>query len=487
MALTSGFFNSLNGDRKYDAEDFGELFSNVLQDGIFYTEEGTDLQVVPNSSATRTIYIRPGRAWFNGIWVKNDSSYSLVLDEPDQNLARRDSIILKIDKTDSVRAASFAVVKGTPSSTATPPDVPLSPSENVYQYVLSDVRIPSGGASTVQESHIEDKRGTEQTPWAKSGLAVSGNFSDYSKPALISPYALFALSMDDTMFALEARNFLPELKTQMCFYGYDAYNDVVDPLGIPLYPNNLKGFSRRDLLARRTTLRGKNLGSSLSEDVKDAISGGSFNDIFIGDFFVEDPDSDNPIIWRIVDIDYWYDRGNPATTKHHIVVMPDKVIEDQNMNSSATTTGGYLGSAMHTTHIPSIKTNHIIPMFGSSNILTHSEYLINAVSSGAPSSGTHTNVDVLLPDEIMMFGCKINSPMSSGGTNRMDVKNYTISNRQLALFKYYDNFIWVGEDYWLRDVANSTQFCRVDAYGGATTSNASVSSGIRPVFGITGD
>lgn len=487
MAITSGFFNSLNGDRKYNAEDFGELFSGVLSDGIFDNEEGTALQVIPNSSVDRGVYISSGRAWFNDIWIKNDSNYPLYLDQYDQNFSRYDAIVLKIDKTDAVRAASFEVVKGTPSSSPTVPEVLANPSEDVYQYILATVRI-TPGMGKISASYINDYRGTDQTPFASNGLGVLTDISGYTRTRVMTNISNFLIERGQNSYRIESRDLLPVLRYWTLGLGYDGTDDVVPALGMPDSYQINNGNPNGYRLASKTVFRGRNLGSSLedlSSTQKDGIRLGNFQDIFLGDFFVENPESDSPIIWRVVDFDYWYERGNPATDKHHLVIMPDTVLEDQNMNSSATTSGGYLGSAMHTTHIPSVKTNHIIPMFGASNILTHSEYLINTVTNGAPSAGTHTNVDVLLPSEIMMFGCKINSPMSSGGTSRMDVKNYTISHRQLELFKCYSDMIWIGEDYWLRDVANSSQFCRVDAYGGATTSNASVTSGIRPVFGIT--
>lgn len=36
MAVTSGFFNAVSGDRTYSAEQFGALFNGIITDGIFH-------------------------------------------------------------------------------------------------------------------------------------------------------------------------------------------------------------------------------------------------------------------------------------------------------------------------------------------------------------------------------------------------------------------------------------------------------------------
>ena len=35
MSVTSGFFNSLNGDRRYNAEQMSSIFDGIINDGIF--------------------------------------------------------------------------------------------------------------------------------------------------------------------------------------------------------------------------------------------------------------------------------------------------------------------------------------------------------------------------------------------------------------------------------------------------------------------
>lgn len=237
-------------------------------------------------------------------------------------------------------------------------------------------------------------------------------------------------------------------------------------------------ISMLDLISpknKRMIFRGKNLGASFTSEQKSAVQNGSFEGLCLGDYWVI-----NGVNWRIVDFDYWYNKGTPAFTSHHLVVMPDTALISDQMNASATTTGGYTGSTMYTANMAPAK-SEVTSAFGDS-VLIHKEYLISTVADGCPSAGSFVDSSIELPNEPMIFGSYIYTPGNAGST---DVKRFTISATQLALFQVAPEFITSGTGYWLRDVASATQFCRVDASGAAQASNASVSSaGVRPVFPI---
>ena len=93
---------------------------------------------------------------------------------------------------------------------------------------------------------------------------------------------------------------------------------------------------------RRVIFRGKNLGTALTAVQKAAIKDGSFKGMFLGDYW-----SIGGRIWRIVDMDYWYNCGDTAFTSHHLVIMPDEALYNAQMNTTNVTTGGYVGSAMY--------------------------------------------------------------------------------------------------------------------------------------------
>ena len=235
----------------------------------------------------------------------------------------------------------------------------------------------------------------------------------------------------------------------------------------------LDGFAPVEL--RRVLFRGKNLGTALTAVQKAAIKDGSFKGMFLGDYW-----SIGGRIWRIVDMDYWYNCGDTAFTSHHLVIMPDEALYNAQMNTTNVTTGGYVGSAMYKSNLANAKT--IVNAAFQGSVLTHREYLCNAVANGRPSGGAWFDSSIELPNEPMMYGHPHFSPTSDGSTVP---SIYTISKTQLALFMVCPRFI-VNRSYnqWLRDVVSSANFAVVSYVGFAASHGASGSYGVRPVFPV---
>ena len=226
---------------------------------------------------------------------------------------------------------------------------------------------------------------------------------------------------------------------------------------------------------RRVIFRGKNLGTALTAVQKAAIKDGSFKGMFLGDYW-----NIGGRIWRIVDMDYWYNCGDTAFTSHHLVIMPDEALYNAQMNTTNVTTGGYVGSEMYKKNLENAKT--IVNAAFQGSVLTHREYLCNAVANGRPSGGAWFDSSIELPNEPMMYGHLHFSPTSDGSTVP---SIYTISKTQLALFMVCPRFI-VNRSYnqWLRDVVSSANFAVVGNYGTTNCNNASNSFGVRPVFPV---
>jgi hypothetical protein len=226
---------------------------------------------------------------------------------------------------------------------------------------------------------------------------------------------------------------------------------------------------------RRVIFRGKNLGTALTAVQKAAIKDGSFKGMFLGDYW-----NIGGRIWRIVDMDYWYNCGDTAFTSHHLVIMPDEALYNAQMNTTNVTTGGYVGSEMYKKNLENAKT--IVNAAFQGSVLTHREYLCNAVANGRPSGGAWFDSSIELPNEPMMYGHPHFSPTSDGSTV---LSIYTISKTQLALFVVCPRFI-VNKSYnqWLRDVVSSAFFARVSLSGVTNYDGASSSFGVRPVFPV---
>lgn len=226
---------------------------------------------------------------------------------------------------------------------------------------------------------------------------------------------------------------------------------------------------------RRVLFRGKNLGTALTAVQKAAIKDGSFKGMFLGDYW-----SIGGRIWRIVDMDYWYNCGDTAFTSHHLVIMPDEALYNAQMNTTNITTGGYVGSEMYKKNLANAKT--IVNAAFQGSVLTHREHLCNAVANGKQSGGAWFDSSIELPSEIMMYG-HIHFGNASDGNTIPNI--YTPSKTQLALFMVCPRFITDrSHAQWLRDVVSSAGFAVVGSRGDAYYYGASGSAGVRPVFPV---
>ena len=152
MAWTSGFFNSVNGDRLYNADQMSRIFEGLITDGV-YESVANKLAVQPNSGMT--IQIATGRGWFGRHWVNNDSEYKLTVDQSDVILNRYVAVVIKVDDTDAVRDA-VPYLKYSDYAT-TPVKPTMTRTETVKEYCLAYIYIKAG-ATAITASDIEDTR-----------------------------------------------------------------------------------------------------------------------------------------------------------------------------------------------------------------------------------------------------------------------------------------------------------------------------------------
>lgn len=227
--------------------------------------------------------------------------------------------------------------------------------------------------------------------------------------------------------------------------------------------------------AHNSIYRGKNLGTTVTEEQWEAISSGTFTDLYIGDYWVI-----GGVNWRIAAFDYYLNCGDTSFTKHHAVIVPDTCLYSAQMNTTNVTTGAYKGSAMYTANLTQAKST-INSAFGSSHVLSHRIYLSNATSNGRASAGEWTDSTVDLMCEHMVYGSGIFSPVSDGSNVP---NNYRVEKGQLPLFALEPSRICNRDTWWLRDVITAAAFAGVYAGGSADYYYASYSRGVRPAFCI---
>ena len=227
--------------------------------------------------------------------------------------------------------------------------------------------------------------------------------------------------------------------------------------------------------AHNSVYRGKNLGTSVTTAQYNAIKAGTFDDLYIGDYWTI-----NNVVYRIAAFDYYLRCGDTDFTTHHAVIVPDSSLYSAKMNDTNTTAGGYVGSQMYTTNLADAKTT--IKTAFSGHVLSHRIYLVNAVSNGRPSGGAWCDSEVDLMNEQMVYGGSIFSPTSDGSTVP---SNYRVEKSQLPLFRYRPDLISNRQWFWLRDIVSGAYFAYVADACNATYVIASDSGGVRPAFCIS--
>lgn len=159
MSVSSGFFNSLNGDRKYNAAQMSAIFDGLIIDGVF-ASIGTAFAV--KAAGGLTVNVGIGKAWFDHTWTVNDSILPMTAPEAEVLLDRIDAVVLEVNGMESVRENTIKFVKGNPSSAPSRPT--LTNEGNVHQYPLCYI-YRKYGTAVINQADITPMVGTESTPF----------------------------------------------------------------------------------------------------------------------------------------------------------------------------------------------------------------------------------------------------------------------------------------------------------------------------------
>lgn len=237
--------------------------------------------------------------------------------------------------------------------------------------------------------------------------------------------------------------------------------------------------------AHNAIYRGKSLGSTVTTAQYAAIKAGTFDDLYIGDYWTI-----GGVNYRIAAFDYYLNSGDTNCTTHHVVIVPDTCLYNAQMHNTSsggwesgaanTTAGGYVGSDMYKSNLEQAKTT--IKSAFSGHVLKHRIYLTNAVANGRASVGAWCDSEVDLMCEQMVYGSGIFSPVSDGSNVPA---NYRVEKSQLPLFQHEPSRICNRNNWWLRDVITAPSFAGVGSDGNAASYNASLSIAVRPAFCIS--
>lgn len=167
MALTFGFYDSLNHDRLYNAQQMSAIFDGIINDGVF-ASVGSHFSVVPGTGMH--VLVKSGRAWFNSTWTLNDSDIDLTIDAADSLLGRIDTVVLEVNSEQATRANSIKVVKGTAASTPAKPT--LTNTTTVHQHPLAHITVAKN-TTAITASMIEIVVGKTDCPFVTAILQTT--------------------------------------------------------------------------------------------------------------------------------------------------------------------------------------------------------------------------------------------------------------------------------------------------------------------------
>ena len=427
MSVTYGFYNSKNGDRKYSADNFSELFGCLLSDGIFRGHGGefeVKASVGDGVNINTSVVVGSGRAWFNGTWTFNDAE--LKVDVPlsssptaGESAWRTHYIVIEVDLGNRVN--TIKCVTGEWYTDLNNPKYPtLSRGENgVYQYAIADIWETPDTWGMIENTSVQDLR---------QGMFI--------QTSLVST-ARDAVSM------------------------------------------------------HRNTFRGMHLGNQVTSDQLAAIRSGNFKDFYVGDYWTV-----NGVNWRIADIDYWMNTGDPSNApckEHHLVVVPDTYVHEvMDLGIISGDSTGKLSKGIEGWNAyrdaKTYMTNYVYKNLLGEGVLPLNlkDYDVSTFSPPTAANHYKANVGINLKAEYMRL---LNEPMVFGGYIHAPQGNnrFTFSNTQLALFRLCPEFVRTGYKYWLRDIADVNSLIMVHDSGTSYPANAGASSStayFRPVFAI---
>lgn len=195
MSITSGFFNSVNGDRKYNAREMSTYFKGLISDGI-YENVGDKFEV--SAGEGMTVNVGSGRALIDCQWVENDAAETLNITPCPVGKRRWDAIVLRLDMSEKARNISLIVKEGTPVATGEPTPPARTWTETVKELHIYKILI-SSSITQMSNAMFASYRGTSYCPYV-SGLIKQVSVEEFFKQynaELEKQYKAIKTQLDD--------------------------------------------------------------------------------------------------------------------------------------------------------------------------------------------------------------------------------------------------------------------------------------------------
>lgn len=146
------FWNSVNGDRKYNADSMELWLKKFFTSGVFVGE----LQVTARGNSM-IVDVQKGYANLDGKPKNFTSSQAFTIEAAHAYTPRIDTIVVRRDN--EARNITLAYVKGAYNGQNPVPTAPVR-NGSLYELVLAQIRV-NAGATFISQSNITDTRGDD--------------------------------------------------------------------------------------------------------------------------------------------------------------------------------------------------------------------------------------------------------------------------------------------------------------------------------------
>lgn len=157
MAVTYGFFDSVGGDRVYNADQMSEYFEGLISDGVY---ESVGDALVVTAGGGMGILVGSGRAILDCKWLKNSTALSLTVTAASATLPRYTAVVVRLDR--NARTMSITTKDGTPASTPVKPA--MTDNGTVKEICLAYILV-GAAVQSITQAVIQDMRGSGLCSW----------------------------------------------------------------------------------------------------------------------------------------------------------------------------------------------------------------------------------------------------------------------------------------------------------------------------------
>lgn len=161
MTIRAGFFNSVNGDRLYNAADMNMPYKKLISNGVI-PDVSSALQVM--AAGGLTVTVQEGCGLFGDGWTVNDAPVALTLAAAHPTLNRIDLIVIRRDDNEDVRDTGVFVIKGTPASSPVAPGIERS--TYIKEYALAEIYVAAQVTAVTQANITDTRADTTRCGWA---------------------------------------------------------------------------------------------------------------------------------------------------------------------------------------------------------------------------------------------------------------------------------------------------------------------------------